>query len=91
VFRLGCGDQNQLGRHTISRTRVLVSTPLEFGLLKRKIKDVSCGAFHSFAIDVANRVYAWGLNDLDQNGISTGAGESNAIIETPTVVTSLSA
>jgi regulator of chromosome condensation len=63
--------------------------PSQFGLPKRKIKDISCGVFHSFAIDEAGKVYSWGLNNFAQAGISENAGEGNAIISTPTVVESL--
>jgi regulator of chromosome condensation len=89
VFAWGSGEQNQLGRRIISRIRALVATPVNFGLPKRKIKNISCGAFHSFAIDDTGRVYAWGLNNFGQTGISVRAGEANAIIEKPIVVTSL--
>lgn len=89
VFSWGCGEQNQLGRRIIPRTRANALVPTEFGLPKRKIKDISCGAFHSFAVDEAGRVFAWGLNNFGQTGISVGAGEANAIVGTPNVVSSL--
>ena len=89
VFIWGCGEQNELGRRIVERTRVNGLVPSQFGLSKYKIESVACGAYHSFAIDDQNRVWAWGLNNFGQTGISTGAGEDRAIIETPTVVKSL--
>jgi regulator of chromosome condensation len=89
VFTWGCGEQNQLGRRIVSRTRENALVPSEFGLSKRKIKGISCGAFHSFAVDGQGRVFTWGLNNFGQTGITNGAGESNAIIGTPTIVESL--
>lgn len=89
VFSWGCGEQNQLGRHIVSRQRANALVPSQFGLPKRKIKDISCGDYHSFAIDEAGHVYSWGLNNFGQAGISGGAGEDGAIISTPTIVKSL--
>ncbi|KAF4637492.1 hypothetical protein G7Y89_g603 [Cudoniella acicularis] len=86
VFTWGCGEQNQLGRRIVQRTRANALVPSQFGLPKRKIRDINCGAFHSFAIDDKDRVFAWGLNNFGQTGISNGAGDANAVIETPTVV-----
>jgi regulator of chromosome condensation len=89
VFTWGCGEQNQLGRRIVHRTRANALVPSQFGLPKGKIKGIACGAYHSFAIDTADRVYAWGLNNFGQTGIAIGAGEANAVIGTPTVVKSL--
>lgn len=73
----------------ISGHRENYMVPSQFGLPKRKVTDISAGAYHSFAIDQAGKVYTWGLNNFGQAGISNGAGEANAVIETPTVVSSL--
>ena len=89
VFIWGCGEQNELGRRIVERTRGNALVPSQFGLHKREIKSIACGAYHSFAIDTDNQVYAWGLNNFGQTGIPTGAGEDHAIIETPTIVKSL--
>lgn len=89
VFSWGCGEQNQLGRQIVSRTRANALVPSQFGLPKRKIKDIACGDYHSFAIDEAGHVYTWGLNNFGQTGISTNAGKDGAIIKTPTVIEAL--
>ena len=59
----------------VERLRENGLVPSKFGLSKYKIKDIACGAYHSFAIDTENRVYAWGLNNFGQTGIAAGAGE----------------
>ncbi|KAE9380821.1 RCC1/BLIP-II [Stipitochalara longipes BDJ] len=87
VFIWGCGEQNELGRRIVDRNRALV--PSHFSLSKRKFKSIACGAYHNFAIDTGNRVYAWGLNNFGQTGIAAGTGEDHAITESPTVVKSL--
>ncbi|KAI9732112.1 MAG: hypothetical protein M1834_004208 [Cirrosporium novae-zelandiae] len=89
VFAWGSGEQCQLGRHVMDRTRAQALTPCQFGLPKNKITSVSCGVFHSFAIDIDGHVYAWGLNNFGQTGIAHGAGESGALIEKPTIVKEL--
>jgi regulator of chromosome condensation len=89
VFIWGCGEQNELGRRIVERTRANALVPSQVGLSKRKIGSIACGAYHSFAIDIENWVYAWGLNNFGQTGIAAGAGEDHALIETPTIVKSL--
>jgi regulator of chromosome condensation len=56
----------------------------------KKIKYIAAGAYHSFAIDTRDRVWAWGLNNFGQTGIASNAGEDGAIINAPTQVKSLS-
>jgi len=89
VFTWGWGEQHQLGRRISHRTRANALTPSRIGLPGRKIKDIACGAFHSFAIDDEDRVYTWGLNNFGQTGIANGAGEANAVISTPTIIQNL--
>lgn len=90
VFAWGSGQQNQLGRRVVERTKVQGLIPREFGLPKRAIKDIECGAYHSFAIDNKDRVWAWGLNNYGETGIPESAGEDDAVILKPEVVESLS-
>jgi regulator of chromosome condensation len=90
VFAWGSGQQNQLGRRVVERTRFGALVPREFGLPKNKIEKIASGAYHSFAIDKAGKVYAWGLNNFCETAVSDGAGEDNAIIPNPTVVTEFS-
>ncbi|TAQ88766.1 hypothetical protein B7494_g2932 [Chlorociboria aeruginascens] len=89
VWAWGTGEQNQLGRKVLDRTRAQALTPCQFGLPKRKITQIASGSYHSFAIDVLGRVWAWGLSNFGQTGIRDGAGEDAAIIVKPTVVDSL--
>jgi len=91
TFTWGCGEQNQLGRRIVERHRAQALVPAQFSLPKRKIKDIACGSYHSFAIDDKNRVFAWGLNNFGQTGVFEGAGEANAVIGEPEVVESLAA
>jgi regulator of chromosome condensation len=90
VFAWGSGQQNQLGRRVVERTRSGGLVPREFGLPRGKVVSVSCGSYHSFAMDTTGRVWAWGLNNFAETGIAEGAGDDNAIIPNPAIVKSLS-
>lgn len=89
VYGFGAGQQNQLGRRVVERTRTGALTPREFGLPKNKIIYVSCGSEHCFAIDNKDQVWAWGSNNYGQTGISDGAGGDRSIVLVPTVIKSL--
>ena len=89
VFAWGSGQQNQLGRRVVERTRTNGLTPREFGLPKNKITYVSCGAYHSFAVDNAGSVWSWGLNSYGETGVAEGAGEDEAVVLKPRVIESL--
>jgi regulator of chromosome condensation len=89
VFSWGSGGQGQLGRIVMENYRLNALTPSQFGLPKKRIKHISCGAYHSFAIDDRDRVYAWGLSNFGQTGIPEDAGEGNAVIQKPIVVKAL--
>jgi regulator of chromosome condensation len=69
--------------------RLNALTPTQFGLPKKRIKYISCGSYHSFAIDDRDKVYASGLSNFGQTGILDDAGEGNAVIQKPTVVKAL--
>ncbi|KKZ64568.1 hypothetical protein EMCG_00237 [[Emmonsia] crescens] len=88
VFAWGSGQQNQLGRRIIERTKINGLQPREFGLPKNMV-GLGCGAYHSFAIHKSGKVYGWGLNSFGETGISEGAGDSEAAILRPAVVESL--
>ncbi|TKX26305.1 hypothetical protein C1H76_1266 [Elsinoe australis] len=90
VFAWGSGQQNQLGRRVVERTKTQGLIPREFGLPRKAIKDVECGQYHSFAIDNKDRVWSWGLNNYGETGIPESAGEDDAVILKPEVVESLS-
>ncbi|TVY43384.1 Protein pim1 [Lachnellula subtilissima] len=87
AYTWGAGEQNQLGRRIIERTRYASLTPCRLAL--SKIKQVASGAFHSFAISENGLVYAWGSNNFGQTGIVDRAGESDAVIPRPIIVESL--
>ena len=87
VWAWGCGEQSQLGRRIVPRRRLDSLVPYRHGL--KDIVNVSCGLFHSFAINSKGQVYAWGLNNYGQTGIQDGAGEPDSLIAKPTLVTSL--
>ena len=88
-FAFGSGQQNQLGRRVVERTRMNGLVPRDFGLPKGKITQISAGAYHSFAIDDSNRVWTWGLNNFGETGIAEGAGEDGAMVLKPAIVKAL--
>lgn len=89
VFAWGSGQQNQLGRRVIERTKREGLVPREFGLPKKAIKLIGCGAYHSFAVDNKDRVWAWGLNNYGETGIVGNAGEEGAVVLKPAQVSGL--
>ena len=90
VYAWGCGQQNQLGRRVVERTRTGGLVPREFGLPRGRITFVNSGENHSFAIDTKGQVWSWGLNNYGQTGIEEDVGESNSVISVPTIVKALS-
>lgn len=90
VFAWGSGQQNQLGRRVVERTKTQGLVPREFGLPKKAIKYVACGAYHSFAIDNKDRVWAWGLNNYGETGVADNAGEDDAVVLKPEIIEKLS-
>lgn len=89
VLAWGCGQQNQLGRRVIERNKLASLVPQSMGLPKNRINRIACGSYHSFAMDKDGVVWAWGLNNFAETGISSGAGEDDAVILRPTIVESL--
>jgi regulator of chromosome condensation len=88
VFAWGNGQQFQLGRRVVERTRLNGLVPREFGLPRRKVKYVATGSYHSFAITEDGKVWSWGLNQFGQCGIydEAHAGDDNTAVPVPTVV-----
>ncbi|KAK8030177.1 hypothetical protein PG993_011468 [Apiospora rasikravindrae] len=94
VFTWGAGGQFQLGRRTIARRghhaeAGLKPEPCGKFTKKHYAVDVAAGSYHSFYIDNNGQVWGWGLNNFSQTGLGDRAGDSDAMIERPTVVTSL--
>ncbi|KAF2501825.1 RCC1/BLIP-II [Lophium mytilinum] len=89
----GSGQQNQLGRRMTERGLITGLTPTNVsfkdGRRNQAIRDVACGQYHSLAIGVDGRVWAFGANNFGECGIPESAGKDNAIVETPELVTSL--
>jgi regulator of chromosome condensation len=88
VFAWGAGQQHQLGRRIVQRSKLNGLVPREFGLPKSMV-DVAAGDTHSFAIHRNGKVYTWGLNNYGQTGIAEGAGGDEAVILHPAIVESL--
>lgn len=87
VFGWGDGQQHQLGRKIMERTRLQSLKPLPVAL--KNIKYITCGDYHSFAISAKGEVYAWGLNQYGQCGIKEQLVDGD-IITRPTLVARLS-
>ena len=86
VFAWGNGQQFQMGRRVIERSRTngLIPRPLALS----KIRLIGAGAYHSFAVNAAGETFAWGLNQFGQCAIGEG-GEDGASVTSPTIVEGL--
>lgn len=92
VFAWGSGQQNQLGRRVVERTKAEGLIPREFGLpkgAKKGIVSIETGSYHNFAISKTGDVYAWGLNNFGETGIMNNAGQDDAVVMNPKIVTAL--
>ena len=88
VYAWGSGQQNQLGRRIVERTKLNALVPREFGLPK-SITEIGAGSYHSFAVHKNGRVYAWGLNSYGETGIELDVGEDEAVVLKPSIVEGL--
>ncbi|KAK6454190.1 pheromone response pathway [Scheffersomyces xylosifermentans] len=90
VYAWGNGQQFQLGRRVLDRHRFRSLEPQQFGLYN--VKYIASGAFHCFAIDHDDQVYAWGLNQYGQCSFTDANGEleDGSLITKPTLIPSLS-
>ncbi|KAK1822434.1 hypothetical protein LTR12_003193 [Friedmanniomyces endolithicus] len=92
VFAWGSGQQNQLGRRVVERTKLGGLRAREFGLpkgAKKGIVTIVAGSYHNFAIDRTGNVYSWGLNNYGQTGVIDNAGEDGALVLKPQVIEAL--
>jgi regulator of chromosome condensation len=93
VFSWGIGENGELGLRAYNTRRptrtVATLTPSRVFLPGIKVVSIVCGHHHNFAIDSNGRVYAWGLNNYRQTGISTSITDDNSAIIVPTRVSSL--
>lgn len=85
VYAWGVGTSNQLGVPVNNQLRTFVFGPLKVPGVK-KIKQVAAGEFHSCAIDNEGKVFAWGLNNFGQAGLTEPLGEG-ALLEKAEEVT----
>lgn len=93
VFIWGSGEQNQLGYHIVQRTgtenKKTTLNPQPIRTKVKAYKAIYTGSDHSFAIDMQDRVWAWGVNSFGGCGIVEGAGDDNAVVYTPSLVENL--
>ncbi|BFZ53453.1 hypothetical protein PYCC9005_000477 [Savitreella phatthalungensis] len=88
VYAWGNGQQFQLGRRVVERTRLNGLVPREFGL--KNVVGIGAGSFHSFARTADGKVYAWGLSQFGQCGVPIHElGEDGAVVAVPTEITGL--
>ncbi|THH16312.1 hypothetical protein EW146_g4311 [Bondarzewia mesenterica] len=87
IYTWGNGVNFQLGRKIMERRKAngLKPEPLHM----RNIVLVSAGNHHSFAVDKSGIVYAWGLNQMRQTGVSDDRGGAESHIKMPTPVDAL--
>lgn len=95
VFAWGSGQQSQLGRRIVERTKEngLMPAPLALTVPGKhrsaKAVDIGCGTYNSFAIDTDGNVWSWGANSYGECGQFENAGEDRAIVLQPTLIESL--
>ncbi|ANB12961.1 Srm1p [Sugiyamaella lignohabitans] len=75
VYAWGTGQNYQLGVQVNARLRTKTFGPIKIKGLKN-IKSVAAGEYHSFAIDIDNKLWAWGLNNFGQCA-TWGSGDDN--------------
>jgi regulator of chromosome condensation len=91
VYSMGDNLQCQLGRKVPPRAQLRALTPEPLAL--KKITVIGTGSYHSFAVDVNGRVFAWGFNAAGQCGVSPDRVQrswAEGVIEKPTIVDALS-
>ncbi|KAK0628194.1 regulator of chromosome condensation 1/beta-lactamase-inhibitor protein II [Bombardia bombarda] len=95
VYSWGVGTEGQLGRRFSSRRMQQDPDAEQRHLIPEKVAtlkniiDIGSGSKHSFAIDTTGRVWAWGLNNAGQTGLSDQAGEYGGYSHLPAPVRSL--
>ncbi|KAF1974889.1 RCC1/BLIP-II [Bimuria novae-zelandiae CBS 107.79] len=96
VFAWGSGQQNQLGRRVTERNLSEALIPSRLGFhdshFKRpsmKIAQIACGDYHGLAIAEDGHIWSWGANNYCETGHGDNAGEDNASVLTPQIISSL--
>lgn len=90
VWTWGDNAGSQLGHRIQEKRALLYRVPWKLKSLK-DITSVGTGAKHSFAVDKAGKVYAWGQNNYGQTGVfeEKTVGEFGAAVPHPTYVEAL--
>jgi regulator of chromosome condensation len=91
IYSWGAGEQGQLGRKVLERRKIHGTVPekITLGTRSRKAVMVAAGVYHSFAVDDAGDVWAWGLNSMGQAGTGYDS-EDDIIVQLPQKVIGLS-
>lgn len=96
VYAWGNGQQNQLGRRVNERNLNEALMPSRLGFhdssFKRpsaKVSQIACGDYHGLAIAEDGHIWSWGANNYGETGHGDNAGEENASVLTPRIVSSL--
>ncbi len=91
IYTWGAGEQAQLGRRVLERTKIHGTVPekVTLGGRGRKAVAVGAGDNHSFAVDDKGDVWGWGLNSMGQTGTGWDSADDN-VVQLPTKVESLS-
>ncbi|KAJ9094816.1 hypothetical protein QFC20_006831 [Naganishia adeliensis] len=90
VYSMGDNVQGQLGRKVPPRAQLRALTPEPLAL--KRIRAIGTGAYHSFAMDLDGRVWAWGFNAAGQCGVAPERRDrswAEGIVERPTIVDAL--
>lgn len=94
IYTWGAGEQGQLGRKILERSKIHGTTPEKVTLHSRALKAVAVGAgwYTSFAIDEHGDCWGWGLNNMGQTGTldSDPATEPEPVVPQPRRVLALS-
>lgn len=94
IYSWGAGEQGQLGRRVVERRKINGTNPerVVLGSRSRRAVRIGAGNMHSFAVDEAGDVWAWGLNGAGQTGTGArGAGtDAEAVVQNPIRVPGLS-
>ena len=89
VFAWGSGEQHQLGRKVVDRSKREGLRPRTFGLPKgpkNGIATIETGGYHGFAISKNGDVYSWGLNNFGQTGSPDDIGNDDAVVTQPKII-----
>ena len=90
VFAWGISDQGQTGRRPVERRQWDTLKPTPVALPKgNKIVNIFAQGDNSFAIDRDGKVYAWGANSGAQAGIRRNAGQPEACLYKPEIITGI--